>query len=284
MQTRLFVRKLVSAALLLAFHCFPTRAQTTEDAIRARLLGQPLYLRGFWTDNHLRFSGDGNPAKHYGTGTFTESGIDVHEVTLTPDGLRIDGERIGLIFPNMTPKRIRLHSNDYDSAMRIEIASPPDGDFGKALTAIFAPGLASIVPSLPNYWQRYATNFILPPTSADTSSRNLDAKAQTDEDATTGKDKPFHVGGAVKPPVILSTREPEFSPIAKALKASGDVEVHLWILPDGGTSHLSIEKAAGLGMDEKAIEAVSNYRFKPATRDGKPITVDIYVDVKFGMF
>jgi len=65
------------------------------------------------------------------------------------------------------------------------------------------------------------------------------------------------------------------------LKSSGDVEIYLWVLPDGSPSRLRIAKAAGMGMDEQALLALSHYKFKPATKDGKPITVDLYVDVNF---
>ena len=52
-------------------------------------------------------------------------------------------------------------------------------------------------------------------------------------------------------------------------------------MPDGTPSHLSLVKPEGLGLDEQALYAVSKYRFKPATKDGKPVTTDLYVDVNF---
>jgi len=36
-----------------------------------------------------------------------------------------------------------------------------------------------------------------------------------------------------------------------------------------------------MGLDQKAIDAVRQYRFKPAMKDGKPVQVDLYVDVNF---
>jgi protein TonB len=43
-------------------------------------------------------------------------------------------------------------------------------------------------------------------------------------------------------------------------------------------------RGVGMGLDEKAVEAVRQYKFKPATRDGKPVKVDLYVDVNFNIF
>jgi hypothetical protein len=71
--TRTLIRKLTAPALLLALHCLPTRAQTTEAALEARLIGQPLFLRGCFMENRLEFKADGQPAKNYRSGTFTEA-------------------------------------------------------------------------------------------------------------------------------------------------------------------------------------------------------------------
>jgi TonB family protein len=270
--------------VLLAVSCLSAGAQTTEDAIRARLIGKPLYLRGLWIDYHLKFDAAGVPVKHYRADTFTESGIDVHDVKLTSDGLRIDGERIGLIFPKSIPTRIRLHTDEYDSSIRIEIKSPPDGNFDKALNAIFTTNLGSLTPSLPDFWQGYARKYFPLPASEGASGRTLENSPPVNTPADTGIESPFHIAGAIKPPVEMSTRPVEITSVAKALKASGHVLVYLWVLPDGSVSHLRIATPFGLGMDEQAISAVSYYQFKPATKDGKPVKVDLYVDLQFGVF
>lgn len=80
---------------------------------------------------------------------------------------------------------------------------------------------------------------------------------------------------------MLYQTAPEFTGAAKVLRYSGKVTVYFWVLPDGTTSHLNIVKPAGLGLDEQALYAVSKYKFKPATKDGKPVMVDLYVDVNF---
>jgi len=266
---------------MLAFQCLPAQGQDTVDAIKVRLLGQPLYLRGNWVDNHLKFDAAGVPEKQYGSGTFTEAGIDVHEVKLSSSGLRIGGQRMGLVFPNKTPKRVPIHSDSYDGWVRIEIQVPPDGDFDKALTAIFAPDLTSLVPSMPFYWQDYAQKNFLATAAADMTDPKTKQGPEAIPGATASIEKPFHVGGNVTRPIVVHTEEPEYSPAARVLKSSGDVEIYLWVLPDGSPSRLRIAKAAGMGMDEQALLALSHYKFKPATKDGKPITVDLYVDVNF---
>ena len=51
--------------------------------------------------------------------------------------------------------------------------------------------------------------------------------------------------------------------------------------PDGKPRDIKVQRTLGLGLDEKAIEAVSTWRFEPALKDGKPVPVQINVEVKF---
>jgi TonB family protein len=94
-------------------------------------------------------------------------------------------------------------------------------------------------------------------------------------------DQVMHIGGNVKRPIVLRTVAPEFSQQAKAAKFSGTVEVYLWVDENGHPSHVRVVKGAGMGLDEKAVAAVRQYEFKPATLDGKPVMVDLYIDVNF---
>lgn len=92
---------------------------------------------------------------------------------------------------------------------------------------------------------------------------------------------PMHVGGGVSRPVITFQPEAEFSEEARKAKFSGNVEVYLWVDESGSPSHIRVVRPIGMGLDEKAIEAVRQYKFKPAMKDGKPVKVDLYIDVNF---
>jgi protein TonB len=94
----------------------------------------------------------------------------------------------------------------------------------------------------------------------------------------------YHVGGGVKPPVLLSSPDPEFSEEARKAKFSGNVEVYLIVDENGNPTHVKVARPIGMGLDEKAVEAVRQYKFKPAMKDGKPVKVDMYVDVNFQIF
>ncbi|MBW4037743.1 MAG: TonB family protein [Acidobacteria bacterium] len=95
---------------------------------------------------------------------------------------------------------------------------------------------------------------------------------------------PMHIGGGVSKPVVLYSVEPEFSEEARKAKFSGNVEVYLWVDQNGKPSHIRVVRGVGMGLDEKAVEAVRQYKFKPAMKDGKPVMVDLYIDVNFQIF
>jgi protein TonB len=94
----------------------------------------------------------------------------------------------------------------------------------------------------------------------------------------------MHIGGGISKPIALFTPDPEFSEEARKAKFSGNVLVYLWVNADGTTSHIKVARGVGMGLDDKAVEAVRQYKFKPAMKDGKPVQVDMWVEVNFQIF
>jgi protein TonB len=94
----------------------------------------------------------------------------------------------------------------------------------------------------------------------------------------------MHAGSAQVPPKLVYQVDPDFSEEARKAKFSGNVQVYLVVGVDGRPSHIRVARAIGMGLDEKAVEAVRQYRFKPAMQNGKPVPVDLYIDVNFQIF
>jgi protein TonB len=94
----------------------------------------------------------------------------------------------------------------------------------------------------------------------------------------------YRIGGGVSAPVPISMPDPEFSEEARKAKMSGNVLVYLWVDPTGKPSHVRVIRGIGMGLDEKALEAVKQYRFKPAKKDGVPVAVEMNVEVGFQIF
>lgn len=94
----------------------------------------------------------------------------------------------------------------------------------------------------------------------------------------------FRVGGGVSAPRALDTPDPEYSEEARKAKYQGTVVLWLIVGPDGKPRDIKVARALGMGLDQKAIEAVRNWKFEPAMKDGKPVAVQINVEVNFRLY
>jgi TonB family protein len=92
---------------------------------------------------------------------------------------------------------------------------------------------------------------------------------------------PFRVGGGVTPPTLLHKTEPEYTEEAKAAKFQGTVVLYIEVGPDGTATNIKVQHSLGMGLDEKAIEAVRKWQFLPGKKDGKPVTVAATIEVNF---
>jgi TonB family protein len=91
----------------------------------------------------------------------------------------------------------------------------------------------------------------------------------------------FRVGGGVTAPVLLYKKDPEFSEEARAAKFQGTVLLYIEVDPSGRVTNINVRRSLGLGLDEKAIEAVKLWKFRPGYKDGKPVTVAATIEVNF---
>jgi periplasmic protein TonB len=94
----------------------------------------------------------------------------------------------------------------------------------------------------------------------------------------------FRVGGGVSAPRVVYQPDPEYSEEARKAKYQGTCVLWLVVGPDGRPRDLRVARSLGLGLDEKAIEAVKTWKFEPAMKDGKPVAVQINVEVSFRLY
>jgi len=95
---------------------------------------------------------------------------------------------------------------------------------------------------------------------------------------------PYRVGGGVSAPKPLYTPDPEYSEEARKAKYQGVVVLWLVIGADGHPQQIRVARPLGMGLDEKAIEAVRTWRFDPARKDGQPVAVQMNVEVSFRLY
>ncbi len=94
----------------------------------------------------------------------------------------------------------------------------------------------------------------------------------------------MRVGNGVTPPVPIYTVDPDFSPEARRAHYAGTVAVQIIVDTNGLPKDPRVVRALGMGLDEKALDAVKQYRFKPAMYQGRAVPVAMVVDVDFNIF
>jgi TonB family protein len=91
----------------------------------------------------------------------------------------------------------------------------------------------------------------------------------------------YQPGGSVTRPVVLYQVEPDYSDEARRAKLQGVVTINFEVNERGLPQNLRIFRPLGMGLDEKAIEAVLKWRFRPGLKDSRPVTVSSQVIITF---
>jgi TonB family protein len=91
----------------------------------------------------------------------------------------------------------------------------------------------------------------------------------------------YSVGSGITAPSVLSRVDPEYSEEARKAKYSGAVMLSIVVNTDGRADSIKVIKSLGMGLDEKAIEAVQRWRFRPGTKAGVPVRVRAQIEVNF---
>ena len=91
----------------------------------------------------------------------------------------------------------------------------------------------------------------------------------------------FRIGDGVSAPSVLSKVEPEYSEEARKAKWQGTVVLSVIVDELGRPRNVKILRSLGLGLDQKAVEAVEQWRFKPGLKDSKPVPVMATIEVNF---
>jgi TonB family protein len=91
----------------------------------------------------------------------------------------------------------------------------------------------------------------------------------------------YKIGGDVHQPFLIRKVEPEYSELARIAGFSGSVSLSVIVGTDGIPTNIQVRRPLGFGLDEKAVEAVGQWRFKPGVKGDTPVPVIAVIDVNF---
>lgn len=94
----------------------------------------------------------------------------------------------------------------------------------------------------------------------------------------------FKAGPGMTSPRAVYAPNPQYTDKARKAKINGTVLLQLTVTSEGEARDVKVTKSLTPDLDQKAVEAVRSWKFKPATKNGKPITVAINVEATFSLY
>ena len=260
-----------------------------EDQLKSEYKDKTLTLRHFYSGDHLRFSADGALNGNATVGPWTLDGqISVEEIHLRDGFVVIKGRRVHLVFDSQLKPQDQLMTIDNDHGekhkdkdlekmlrrltVEIEIELPGEKldqkEVSSAIDAVFITASESMIDMVPSFWRAYIAK--------------QEGKPQI---APSLNGPPYHIKrGEVSGPHANYLPDPEYSEEAREAKYNGTVVMSLVVDSSGAPTDLQIDRPLGLGLDEKAVEAVSSWEFEPGQKEGEPVAVRIAVEVSFHLY
>lgn len=293
-------------ALLIAC-CTTSSAEDLSQGLNHTYVGKVFLIRNFWQGTTLNFDAAGQITGQAAIGFWTTDGfIEIRKIKLEKNELRLECKRLMVLSSsnglNYHDSPRRIHKREIVVSFGGE---PPTIELiGAALAKVFVSNQADFFTSLPDYWRKCFDNTGNPangvlskcrlaprildvlgtpgePTSS-ASGSNGEPK-MTAAGAGNSVIAAVKVGGGVSAPKPIYLPDPEFSEEARAAGFQGVCVLGVEVDRAGNPQQIRIVRPLGYGLDEKAVEAVSHWKFNPAQKDGEPVAVIINIEVQFRM-
>jgi TonB family protein len=162
---------------------------------------------------------------------------------------------------------------------------------------MLGPGVAFSVPTASAFRvQEAAGRAQQASNSSQTKDNQINAPAQTSDNPSNPEIAGgHHPGDGVVPPKVLYAPDPEFSDKARSKKLGGTCVLSTLVDAEGKPHDVQIvksvaegvkpkQRSAALSLDENAVKAVQEYRFQPATMQGKPVPYRVKIEVNFRVY
>jgi hypothetical protein len=261
----------------------PQTVKEAQKSFRDAVLHQQKYLRAFAADSEVRFRWDGSsliekiPQVRM-TGPFIAESV---YVDVKHDKVEIFGQ----VYALQLQKDSKVALSSASDAVHIEVdlnGADVSSLLPRLPDLLFYPSQAAAVADL-----RSGYGKLLPTQDDCCEARRKPTPGVSACDCAqlgTGscnlkRLEPGMIG--LEPPQVVHSVDPEVSDEALTAHFRGRVEAILDVDPSGHPRDLWITRPAGYGLDQKAAEALGQYRFIPATCHGQPVSFDLYIDVGF---
>ena len=269
----------------------PTYASAQYEAeLSSTLVKHELVLRNYYTDRHLEYDSDGKLISKGSPGFGPTDGlIYVRQIQLKPDKLILTGNHPVPVYDKATGARTLL---DVGNRVAVEIFLPTNQPASQSV-----PPLLDIVfvkqselqqmrcsSEEGEQFRKNVLNHLLYKQGFDKSQLPSATLDQLHPYCFPNGERAYLGTGGIQPPKVISAPDPKYPKDARRAGKQGTVVLLLIVDTNGRPTTLSIIRPLGSGFDEKAIAAVSTWRFKPATFADQPVPVAINIEVNFRLY
>lgn len=260
-----------------------------QTALTSKYEHTVLILRHPVDRNHQKYSANGALLSGGKNAPWTVAGaIEISKVLVTPKMLRIEGKQEMLAFDEKQKTMLPFKKDRRSAKLEILLDNPlHSADEAETIIhRIFAMNDAELIDCMPGYWR----SFLVKQAQAKQQTTSAPPSLPVEIDLTKGTpsqdpNKVYHVNGkSVTAPKPVFTAAPRFSEEAKHARFQGTVVLSAIVDSTGKVTRPQIVRPLGLGLDEKAIEAVQTWQFQPATREGKPVAVEMDIEISFNLY
>jgi len=279
------------------------RADDLQQHLHDQYQGRALLLRGSYSGNHLHYDSAGTVDKAT-AGDWTSDGVVlINEVRISNHRLTIKASRVLVAAQGeLRFLESRNHRPKKWDSLKIEAelgqSEPTVAEVDAAISRIFATSHDNFIDLVPDYWKpclqaalaggklncRFSKEVLSIPGVQSSGKLGEETSAPTEKLSDHRDSTAFRIGQGVSPPRLIYQYEPAFNEIAREVKYQGTLTLGLIVNREGVPTDIHILSPLGCGLDLKAVQAVKDWRFSPAEKDGQPVAVEIAVEVAFHLY
>jgi TonB family protein len=233
------------------------------------LVGEALFLRGFYVGRELEFDANGKVKGVQKVGDWTLAAVNVLKVSRRgPGEIELDGVRAAIRY-NADQHEFERHAQN-DEKIRMVVEAVSVTGLEKAEAAMFAVGIdPGLQQSMPDYWRHYFNPALAWPKD------DLEGVAIYPSLGLPNQPKDL-VAAKVEHRVEAKMPEQGLRD-----KVRGQLLLQVVIGEDGVARRVQVRRPLGYGLDASSVEAVKRWRFSPATKEGKPVATAVIVAMDF---
>jgi len=274
--------------------CVPLlSAAQSPKSVAHDLKGKTVFLRGMYAENNLTFDSQGNATSSATPGPFSISAVKIEMARGGSGILQIEGFRCVILNPSGNDDTASLSQVRFlpTSVVNIVITANPShaGALQSVVNKVFAFSLDDALSGKSSGERKYAL-FTLPaltrPPEHMRAMPRQEATSPSDSSSASPNDSEpiMRPGGGVSIPQATYQPNPEYTDEARKKKINGTCILGFIVDKAGFPIHIRLARSLDPGLDEKAIAAVSQYRFRPAMYNDNPVPVAIAIEVSFRLY